>query len=92
MSTKGLFIVITHTRSVNPDSRSSEDAFLITEKCDFVDKLTSGMLASATVALNYTNKTVVKNRDNDSSFNTLMLIIESKYKKELEDFKYAIGE
>lgn len=80
---KGYYIVLTHSYHAMKDKPGKHE---VNEKCEFVSDIKNRHLTSATVILDAVNRTFVKSRVKDASYDQFIAHIEKTH-PEYQEFK-----
>ena len=87
---KGYYIVLIHHYTPMKEDPTKHN---VTEKCEFVSDIKNRHMNSATVIIDAANKTFVKNRIRESSYEQFIAHIEKTHPREYGEFKkYLIAE
>lgn len=87
MAKKKAYIVMTHSYSPNPDTTCQEDAWLVTENCEFINSLKNRHYTKASVILDYIKKDIIKNRVDEVTYSQYIDYVSEKYKDQYSDFE-----
>ena len=83
MKKEKYFIVLTHTYTPMPGQKNRHE---VQEKCEFVTRVSNSHLSSATVVIDVVNKSFVKNRIKDSTYEQFESHISKQHPREWEEF------
>jgi len=81
---RNIYIVITHSKS---PVKSDPEKTNIAETCEFVDRIKNEHIKSATVILNYTERTIEKNREKQGTFNDFLRYVNEKYPDQMAELR-----
>lgn len=81
---KNVYIVLTHTKSL---VRGSTTKWEVIEKCEFVDNVKRRHAERASVILDYTNSTIVKDRDGTGVFDEFMTYVDGAYPQQMQEIR-----
>jgi len=81
---RGHYIILTHYYTPMKDDPTKHN---VTEKCEFVTDIKNRHESNATVIIDVINKTFVKNRVRESSYNDFIAHIEKTHPNEYGEFK-----
>lgn len=84
MRKKNVYIVLMHTMSLKPGTTDQWEGI---EKCEFVDALKNRHDTCATVILDFTNKTVVKDRTNEYDYDNFFQYVKKTYPEQITELE-----
>ena len=89
MKLKKAYIVMTHYSAPNPRARGTEDAWLVTENCEFVTSLKNRHIKQATIILDYVKKELYKTRL-DLTYENYIDYLDREYREKMALFRHVV--
>lgn len=89
---KGIYIAINYSYTINPQSKSSEDKWSVTESVEFINSLKTKHLTGATLIVDVINKTIIKTRNPDATYDTVYEYVKKSHPQKIETLEQMLSQ
>jgi hypothetical protein len=88
---KKVYIAITYSYAPNPNSKGSEDKWLVTEMVEFLSTLKNKHVTGATLIIEATERKLVKSRSADADYDTVYEYVKKSHPAKIEKLEAILN-